>query len=159
MATEETNNIGEAEETPAAPHALMSEEEASALQREIILSAHKPDYVMPDGRTNRQIWEARASVAETDRKEAEDFERRSLEANTPRVGSVAVRVEAGGQVVVTTHEEAPAKTQLKPDDAKATDDGRGDALETARDTQTQSPAHSEDDGQADPADDSDTRSP
>lgn len=102
----------ETKKAEVAPHAVMSPEEASALQREIILNAGNPDYVMPDGRKNGEIWEARAKRDEIDRAEAAEFERRSLAANTPRVAEVALRVEVGGNVVASTHSETPAATQL-----------------------------------------------
>jgi hypothetical protein len=101
----------EAKETKVVPHAVMSEKEASALQREIILNGQNPDYVMPDGRKNAEIWQARAAQGLEFLKEADEFERRSLKANTPRVAEVAVRVEEAGNVVATVQSEAPAATQ------------------------------------------------
>lgn len=103
-------------EAEVAPHAVMSEAEASKLQREIILNAGNPDYAMPDGRTNKEIWDARARQDEADRKEADEFERRSLAANTPRVAEVELRVEEGGNVVATPKAETPAATQLVVDE-------------------------------------------
>jgi hypothetical protein len=106
------SNSQSKETAAAAPHAVMPEEEASALQREIILNAGNPDYVMPDGRTNAEIREARAKQDEADRAEAADFDRRSLEANTPRVAEIAMRVGERGNLVTSVHTETPAATQL-----------------------------------------------
>lgn len=107
----ETEQVKEAE---VAPHAVLSPEEASSLQREIILNARNPDYVMPDGRTNAQIWEAQAAQDEEDRKGADEFERRSLEVNTPRVAAVALRVEPAGNVVAVPQAVESASTQTAP---------------------------------------------
>lgn len=115
-------------EAAAEPHAVMSEEEASALQREIILNGGNPDYVMPDGRTNKEIWEAQAEKDEADREEAREFERRSIEANTSRVAEVALRVEEGGHVVASAVGETPAATQLVKTDEGAPPHVAGEEL-------------------------------
>lgn len=120
--------MAETKEVKVEPHAIMSEEDASALQREIILNGNNPDYVMPDGRTNREIWEARATQDATDRKEADEFERRSLAANTPSVAEVALRVEPHGNVVTSIHSETPAATQLVGAEGDEAPHAAGDEL-------------------------------
>lgn len=99
MATEETE-LNAAAEVPAAA-VTMTPEQASALEREIVLNGGNPDYLMPDGRTNREIWEVQAEQDEKDREEAEAYRLRSLEANTPRAALVEMRVEPNGLIVTS----------------------------------------------------------
>jgi hypothetical protein len=91
---------------------IMTAEEASALQREVILNSGNPDYVMPDGRKNSDIWAGRAERDEEDRAAAVEFDRRSLEANTPKIEQVRVAVTPEGGIATSPVAVKPAETSV-----------------------------------------------
>jgi hypothetical protein len=100
------------EMTPeAAPGIVMSEQESSTLEREIILNATNPDYVLPDGRKNSDIWREREARDETDQNDAREFWERSIKANTSRVETVSLRMTPDGLPILTVESVRPAATQ------------------------------------------------
>jgi hypothetical protein len=89
----------------------MTPEAASALEREVILHAGDPSYVLLDGRTVAEVREAQAAKDVKDRAEAAEFWERSIRANTPEVATVSVRVSEAGTVISAPSSVKPAETE------------------------------------------------
>lgn len=120
--------MAETKEVKVEPHAIMSEEEFSDYQRRLILDGPKDpeNFKLLDGRTLAEAQAAQREQDKVDREEADAFEKRSLQANTPKVEAVEVRVAPDGTTTASPASITPAPTQV-PSAAEEMPTGRPQA--------------------------------